>query len=64
MPTMKISIYKNRRGRYNHFFLWCKPDLGICRINVQFATSYFYEPIEMEDLIINVHADNNWRSAF
>ncbi len=64
MPTMKMSIYKNRRGRYNHFFLWCKPDLGICRINVQFATSYFYEPIEMEDLIINVKSTKEWKSAF
>ena len=64
MPTLKISIYKNRRGRYNHIFLWCKPDLGTCRINVQFVTTYLYEPIEMEDLIINVKTDNNWRSAF
>ena len=64
MPTLKISIYKNRRGRYNHIFLWCKPDLGTCKINVQFVTTYLYEPIEMEDLIINVKTDNNWRSAF
>ncbi len=64
MPTLKISIYKNRRGRYNHIFLWCKPDLGTCRINSQFVTSWLYEPIEMEDLIINVKPDKNWRSAF
>jgi replicative DNA helicase len=64
IPTLKISIYKNRRGRYNHIFLWCKPDLGICRINVQFVTTYLYEPIEMEDLVINVKSDKNWRSAF
>ena len=64
MPTLKISIYKNRRGRYNHFFLWCNPDLSICRINVQFATSYLYEPIEMEDLVINVKPTKEWRSAF
>ena len=64
MPTLKISIYKNRRGRYNHIFLWCKPDLGICKINVQFVTTYLYEPIEMEDLIINVKSHENWKSAF
>ena len=64
VPTLKISIYKNRRGRYNHIFLWCNPDLGTCRINVQFVTSYLYEPIEMEDLVINVKPDKNWRSAF
>ena len=54
MPTAKISIYKNRRGRYNHIFLWCTTDLGICRINPIFATSYFYEPIEIEDLVIKI----------
>ena len=64
MPTLKISIYKNRRGRYNHIFLWCKPDLSICKMNVMFVTSWLYEPIEMEDLIINIKTDNNWKSAF
>ena len=65
MPTLKISIYKNRRGRYNHIFLWCNPDLGICRINVMFCSTYLYEPIEMEDLVINVKSqEKNWRSAF
>ena len=54
IPTVKISVYKNRRGRYNHLFLWCTTDLGICRINPQFVTSYFYEPIEIEDLIIKI----------
>lgn len=65
MPTFKISIYKNRRGRYNHLFLWCKPDLGTCRFNIMFLTSYFYEPIEIEDLIINVRPKTEkWESAF
>ena len=64
IPTLKISIYKNRRGRYNHIFLWCAPDLSICRMNVMFCTTYLYEPIEMEDLVINVKSDKNWRSAF
>ena len=64
VPTLKISIYKNRRGRYNHIFLWCKPDLGTCRINSQFVTSWLYEPIEMEDLVINVKPTKEWKSAF
>lgn len=65
MPTFKISVYKNRRGRYNHMFLWCKPDLGTCRLNIMFLTSYFYEPIEIEDLIINVRPKTEkWESAF
>ena len=54
MPNLKISIYKNRRGRYNHILLWCHADLGICRINPIFATGYDYQLIEMEDYKINV----------
>ena len=58
MPNLKISIYKNRRGRYNHLLLWCNSDLGICRINPLFATTYNYELIEMEDYKINVSERN------
>ena len=54
MPNLKISIYKNRRGRYNHILLWCVADLGICRINPIFATDYSYQLIDMEDYKINV----------
>ena len=47
-PTIKISIYKNRRGRYKGVYLWCKADLGTCRIQPMFLTDYMYElqPIE------------------
>ena len=54
MPDLKISIYKNRRGRYNHILLWCKADLGICRIEPIFATDYSYQLINMEEYKINV----------
>jgi replicative DNA helicase len=65
LPTQKISIYKNRRGRYNHMFLWCNPDLGVCRLNPEFATTYLYEPIEIEDLIIQVQPKGNkWDGVF
>ena len=65
MPNLKISIYKNRRGRYNHILLWCKADLGTCRINPLFATAYNYELIEMEDYKINVTAkEEDKESAF
>ena len=65
IPNLKISIYKNRGGRYNHMFLWCDTQLGICRMNPIFATSYLYEPIEIEDLVINVRPrSENWESAF
>ncbi len=65
MPGLKLSIYKNRRGRYNHMFLWCNTDLGTCRVNPIFATTYLYEPIEIEDLVINIKPKTvEWESAF
>ena len=65
MPNLKISIYKNRRGKYNHIFLWCNADMGVCRINPQFVTTYLYEPVEIEDLIIKIRPKTeNWESAF
>lgn len=47
-PTIKLSIYKNRRGRYKSVILWCKADLGTCRIQPMFMTDFLYElqPIE------------------
>ena len=53
-PTIKISIYKNRRGRWKGIYLWCRGNRGICRIEPMFATKYNYEVIELEDLMITV----------
>lgn len=53
-PTIKLSVYKNRRGRYKGIYLWCKADLGTCRIEPMFATSYNYELLPMEDIKIEV----------
>ena len=53
-PVIKMSIYKNRRGRYKSILLWCKADRGVCRIEPMFATNYQYELISMEDTKINV----------
>lgn len=54
MPDVKMSIYKNRRGRYKDILLWCHSDLGTCRIDPLFATNYRMELIEMEDTKIKV----------
>lgn len=53
-PNLKMSIYKNRRGRYKGIYLWCKADLGTCRIRPMFATDYSYEIIPINDMKINV----------
>ena len=54
MPNIKLSVYKNRRGRYRGIYLWCKADLGCCRVQPMFCTDYSYELIPMEDVKIEV----------
>ena len=62
-PTIKISIYKNRRGQYKDILLWCKADRGICRIEPMFCTTYQYEIVDIPDLKIKVNELNS-ASAF
>ena len=54
-PNIKMSIYKNRRGRYKDILLWCKADRGICQFVPMFATDYQYKIIEMTDLKIKIN---------
>lgn len=54
MPDIKISVYKNRRGRWKGIYLWAKADRGICRIQPMFVTKWNHELIEMEDLKIKI----------
>lgn len=51
-PNVKLSVYKNRRGRYKGIYLWCKADLGVCRVKPMFATTWDYSIIAIEDLKI------------
>jgi replicative DNA helicase len=51
-PNLKLSVYKNRRGRYKGVILWCKGDLGTCRVKPMFCTTYDYEILTMEDIKI------------
>lgn len=60
-PVLKLSIYKNRRGKYKGIYLWCKADLGICRIQPMFATGWDYGIIEMVDLKIKVEEDGAFK---
>ena len=61
-PTIKMSIYKNRRGRYKGMYLWCKSDLSTCRITPMFATGWNYEIIEINDLKIKVEEEGAFRA--
>lgn len=61
-PTLKLSVYKNRRGRYKSLYLWCKANLGTCRVNPMFATTYDYELIQIDNTKVII--DDNELSAF
>lgn len=54
-PGIKISVYKNRRGRYKDILLWCKANRATCRIEPMFATDYQYKLVEMTDLKIKIN---------
>ena len=58
-PTIKMSIYKNRRGRYKGVILWCKADLGCCRIQPMFCTTYDYEMVSIDNTKIMVEDEQN-----
>lgn len=57
-PTIKMSVYKNRRGRYKGVILWCKADLGCCRIKPMFCTTYDYEMVSIDDIRIKVDEES------
>ena len=61
-PTHKISIYKNRRGKFKSVILWCQGDLGTCRLKPMFMTDNSYEMLPIED--INIIIDREEASAF
>lgn len=60
-PTIKLSIYKNRRGRYKGVYLFCKADLGTCRIQPIFCTTYDYELVNVNNIKIVVEEDGAFR---
>lgn len=57
-PNIKLSIYKNRRGRWKGIYLWCDADLGTCRINPMFATDYNYNILSIDDLKISLEPES------
>ena len=57
-PTIKLSIYKNRRGQFKGIYLFCKADLGCCRIQPMFATTYNYDIINIDNVNISVERES------
>ena len=57
-PNIKMSIYKNRRGRYKGVILWCKADLGTCRIKPMFCTTFGYDMVSIDDIRIRIDEES------
>ena len=57
-PGIKISVYKNRRGKHKGILLWCKDNRGTCKIEPMFVTNYQYELLEMDDWQIKVKQES------
>ena len=60
-PAIKMSVYKNRRGRYKDVLLWCRAQRGTCRIEPMFVTDYQYKLIDVPIYKVNVEEP---KSAF
>lgn len=58
-PNLKMSVYKNRRGRYKGIYLWCSADLGTCRIKPLFCTTYQYELVPIDDVKIRLQDEES-----
>lgn len=57
-PNIKLSIYKNRRGRYKSVILWCYGDLGTCRIQPMFLTNFQYELQSIENIKVMIQEES------
>lgn len=53
-PNIKMSVYKNRRGKFTKCFLWMYADKATCRFNGLFLTDWNYELISINDISIRM----------
>lgn len=60
VPNVKLSIYKNRQGRWKSIYLWMSADKSTCRYNPIFATDFMYQLIDMENLKIKVEEESSF----
>ena len=58
-PIIKMSIYKNIRGRYKGVYLWCKANLGCCRIEPMFCTTWDYELVNINNIKIMIEEESS-----
>ena len=59
VPTVKMSIYKYRQGRWKSIYLWMKADKSCCRYEPIFATDWRYIYVDLGNpLKIKVEEEN------
>ena len=58
VPNVKLSIYKNRQGKYKNMYLWINADRAICRFNPIFASDWGYNIMSIENLKIKVDSSS------
>lgn len=54
-PNAKLSIYKNRRGKYVNCYVWMYADKGTCRFSPIGATTWDLSPYEIPDMILTAN---------
>lgn len=53
IPNVKLSVYKNRRGKYTNCYLWMYANKATSRFDGLFLTNWSYELIPIEELKID-----------
>ena len=54
-PNIKLSIYKNRRGKYTNCYIWMYADKGTCRFIPLGATTWDLRPLDIAPLNITAY---------
>lgn len=60
MPNVKLSVYKNRAGRFKGQYLWILANRGCCRFDGLFMTDWLYNPIDATDIKIKVEEESSF----
>ena len=63
-PNMKISVYKNRRGKFKGIYMWCYAQLGKCRVQPMFITDFGHGLLNVQDIKIMVDKEDEEEVAF
>ena len=63
-PNMKISVYKNRRGKFKGIYMWCYAQLGKCRVEPMFITDFGHGLLNVQDIKIMVDKEDEEKVAF